>query len=882
MSTAKTAHTGSRIRREFLDFFASRGHQEVASASLVPDDPSLMFTNAGMVQFKDVFTGKESRDYTRATSSQKCLRVSGKHNDLEEVGRTPRHHTLFEMLGNFSFGDYFKEEAIAYAWELVDKVWGLDKDRIWVTVHHSDDEAWDLWHRKIGISESRLQRLGDKDNFWTMGDTGPCGPCTEIHYDLGPTMGDCTKGPAGGSDRYMEFWNLVFMQYERFADGSQQNLANPSVDTGMGLERITSILQGVTTNYKTDLITGLMDVAADVAGLDMKTADEESMTALRVLADHGRATAFMVADGVIPSNGDRGYVLRRIARRAIRWGVKIGLGAEPFLYRLTDAVIAQMGEAFPELTERSEFIREVVKSEEERFAETRDKGLALLEDALGKVDDGVLDGETVFRLHDTYGFPSDLTALIASEKGVRADMAGFTAHMEQQREAGRAAWKGSGATGVDALWHGISEELGDTAFLGYDSVDGESTVLALVKDGERVERLGAGDTGVVFVAATPFYAESGGQVGDTGTIKGPSVAFGVSNTTKPVGQLFAHEGTLKTGTLAVGDTVSLAVAGPRRDAVKRNHTATHLLHSALREVLGDHVQQKGSLVAPDKLRFDFSHHKALDSADVDRIEDLVNTEVMRNLDVGAEVLGIDEAKAKGAMSLFGEKYGDEVRVISVGAFSMELCGGTHVKRAGDIGSFRVLSETGVSAGVRRIEAITGTGALARSRQHDAILADAAASLRVPVPDVASAIRKLQSEAKALRKELDDARREAALSEADGLVGQAIDIGGVKVLAAEAADAKGMRDQADKLRDQLGTGVVVLGAASGSKVTLLAAVTKDIAGKRVHAGKLVGTLAAIVGGRGGGRPDFAQAGGSDASKLPDALAAVVDAVKAQLG
>ncbi len=882
MSTAKTAHTGNRIRREFLDFFGGRGHAEVASASLVPDDPTLMFVNAGMVQFKDVFTGKETRDYTRATSSQKCLRVSGKHNDLEEVGRTPRHHTLFEMLGNFSFGDYFKEEAIAYAWELVDKVWGLDRDRIWVTVHHSDDEAWDLWHRKIGIPEARLQRLGDKDNFWTMGDTGPCGPCTEIHYDLGPSMGDCTKGPAGGSDRYMEFWNLVFMQYERFADGSQQNLANPSVDTGMGLERIASILQGVTTNYETDLITGLMDVAAGVARLDMGQADEEAMTALRVLADHGRATAFMIGDGVIPSNEGRGYVLRRIARRAIRWGVKIGLGAEPFLFQVTDAVIDQMGEAFPDLRERADFIREVVKSEEERFAETRDKGLALLEEALGKVDGGVLDGETVFRLHDTYGFPSDLTALIASEKGVTADMAGFAAHMEQQREAGRAAWKGSGAAGVDALWHAISEDIGETAFLGYDSLEGESTVTALVQDGARVDRLEDGATGVVFVAATPFYGESGGQVGDVGSIRAGVATATVTDTQKPVGALFAHHVTVAGGALAVGDTVQLRVEGPRRDAVRRNHTATHLLHAALRSVLGDHVQQKGSLVAADRLRFDFSHHKAVSADELTRIEDIVNREILANTAVAAEVMGIDAAKDRGAMSLFGEKYGDEVRVITVGGFSMELCGGTHVDRAGDIGSFRFLGESGVSAGVRRIEAVTGTGALALSRSHESIVSAAAAALRVPDSGLVDAIQKLQADLKAARKELEDARREAALSEADDLVSKAVDVGGIKVLAAEAADPKGMRDQADKLRDQLGTGVVVLGAKAGPKVTLLAAVTKDIAGKRVHAGKLVGALAAKVGGRGGGRPDFAQAGGSQPDQLPAALAAVVDAVTAQLG
>ncbi len=878
---SSSSRTGAQIRREFLDFFGSRGHSVQPSSSLVPNDPTLMFVNAGMVQFKDVFTGKEERDYNRATTSQKCLRVSGKHNDLEEVGRTPRHHTLFEMLGNFSFGDYFKEEAIGFAWELVRDVWKLDLDRVWVTVHHSDDEAWDLWTRKYGVPEARMQRLGDKDNFWSMGDTGPCGPCTEIHYDLGPTMGDCTKGPAGGSDRYMEFWNLVFMQYEQFADGSRVSLKNPSVDTGMGLERITSILQGVTSNYDTDLIRGLMSVGADLASVDMAKADEERMTALRVLADHSRATAFMIADGIIPSNEGRGYVLRRIARRAIRWGVKLGLGDSPFFHNVTAAVVDQMGEAFPELRERESFIREVVKGEEVRFGETRDKGLALLDEALANVQNGVLDGETVFKLHDTFGFPSDLTALIAEEKGVKVDMMGFAEEMEAQRQRGRAAWKGSGSAGVDKLWHSLVSDH-PSAFTGYTQLDDEARVVALVSEGEQVEALADGAEGIALLDRTPFYAESGGQVGDVGSLSAGSVVATVSDTQKPVAGLHAHHVTVSGGALRVGDTVAARVEGPRRDDVRRNHTATHLLHAALREVLGDHVQQKGSLVAADRLRFDFSHHKAVSADELTRIEDIVNREILANSAVSSEVMGIDDAKARGAMSLFGEKYGDEVRVITVGPFSMELCGGTHVDRAGDIGLFRFVSESGVSAGVRRVEAVTGRGSLARVRENDAALDIATAALRTTPSELADAIGKLQADNKALRKQLEDIKRQQALSAADNLIDSAREIGGVKVLAAVSESPKGLRDQADKLRDQIGSGVVVLAAAAGNKATLLVAVTKDLAGKRVHAGNLVRDLAAVVGGRGGGRPDFAQAGGSEPDKVGEVVPAAYAALEKLLG
>ncbi|MBO85415.1 MAG: alanine--tRNA ligase [Deltaproteobacteria bacterium] len=873
--------TGAQIRREFLDFFGARAHSVQPSSSLVPNDPTLMFVNAGMVQFKDVFTGKEQRDYKRATTSQKCLRVSGKHNDLEEVGRTPRHHTLFEMLGNFSFGDYFKEEAIGYAWTLVKDVWKLDLDKVWVTVHHSDDEAWDLWTRKFGVPEARMQRLGDKDNFWSMGDTGPCGPCTEIHYDLGPSMGDCLKGPAGESDRYMEFWNLVFMQYEQFADGSRQPLANPSVDTGMGLERITGILQGVTTNYETDLIEGLMAVGAEQAKIDMKTADEERMTALRVLADHSRATAFMIADGIIPSNEGRGYVLRRIARRAIRWGVKLGLGANPFFHHVTSAVVDQMGEAFPELREREAFIREVVKGEEVRFGETRDKGLALLDEALAKVSDGTLDGTTVFKLHDTFGFPSDLTALIANEKGIKVDMAGFSEEMEAQRERGRAAWKGSGSAGVDRLWHSLLAEH-PTAFTGYTDLDDAARVVALVHDGAKVDTLPDGAEGVVILDRTPFYGESGGQVGDTGTLTAGGVSFAVSDTRKPVPGLHAHHGSARGGALRVGDKVQASVHAVRRNDIRRNHSATHLLHSALREVLGDHVQQRGSLVAGARLRFDFSHHKAVSDAELLRIEDIINREVLTNIGVLTEIMAIDDAKAMGAMSLFGEKYGEVVRVVTIGPSSIELCGGTHVVRAGDIGLVRITSESGVSAGVRRIEAVTGRGSLARVRAHDAALSEASSTLKSSPAELAGAIAKLQADNKALRKQLEDMKRAQALAAADNLSSGAREIGGVKVIAAVSDSPKGLRDQADKLRDELGSGVIVLAAAAGKKAILLVAVTKDLAGKKVHAGNLVRELAAVVGGRGGGRPDFAQAGGSQPDKVGDVVPAAYAALEALLG
>ncbi|MCK6503754.1 alanine--tRNA ligase [Myxococcota bacterium] len=870
---------GAQIRREFLDFFAERGHAVVPAASLVPDDATLMFTNAGMVPFKNVFTGVEKRPYSRAASCQKCLRVSGKHNDLEEVGRTPRHHTLFEMLGNFSFGDYFKEEAIDMAWALVVGHWGVDPGKLWVSVHHSDDEAYDLWTRKIGMPAARVIRLGDKDNFWSMGDTGPCGPCTEIHVDLGDSMGPAhPEGPGGGGNRYMEIWNNVFMQFVRHPDGSMDPLPRPSVDTGMGLERIASVLQGVTSNYDSDLLRQLMADGAEIGSVAMGR-DEATDTALRVLADHSRACAFLVADGIIPTNEGRGYVLRRIARRAIRFGVRLGLGKTPFFHRLTDRVVEHFGGAYPELVQRRGFIDHVLRTEEERFAETRDKGLALLDEEMGK-GGRILPGDLAFRLHDTFGFPLDLTRLIAAERGVGVDEAGFDRLMEAQREAGRAAWKGSGAEGTDAAYAAMAGEGLQVAFEGYTSLHAEGAVVALLHEGQRVPSLPAGARGQLVTDRTPFYGESGGQVGDTGLVTAPGLRLSVTDTQKPADGLVVHHVTVEQGSVAVGDLVRLEVAGAARADTRRNHSATHLLHAALRRVLGDHVMQKGSLVEPRRLRFDFSHFQAVSPAELAEIEDLVNGWILENVAVDHRIMDLDQARAEGAMAMFGEKYGARVRVIRMGAHSMELCGGTHVERTGDIGLFSVTAEGGVSSGVRRIEATTGRGALAAMRGLRQAAEAAADRLHVKPTELTGAVEKLQGEVKALRKELEDARRADALAGVDGLLATARDVGGIKVLAARTEGGPELlREQADKLRDSLGSGVVVLGTAAEGKVSLLVAVSKDLAGSRVHAGKLVGALAAMVGGKGGGRPDFAQAGGTQPEHLDAALAAACDRVAA---
>ena len=863
----------AEIRRRFIEFFAANGHTAEASASLIPNnDPTLFFTNAGMVQFKDVFTGLEQRSYTRAATSQKCLRVSGKHNDLENVGRTPRHHTFFEMLGNFSFGDYFKAEAIRLAWLFLTDELGIDKDKLWVTVFEDDDEAERLWHEVAGVEKSRIQRLGEKDNFWSMGDTGPCGPCSEIFYDHGPQHGP-GGGPETESDRYIEIWNLVFMQFERSADGTMTSLPRPSIDTGMGLERIAAVMQGVYSNYDTDAFTDLMRMAADLAGLDIGQ-DEESDVALRVIADHARATGFLIADGVMPSNEERGYVLRRIMRRAIRYGVKVGL-TEPFLYKVVDVVIATMGDHYAELKQRADFIREVVRGEEERFRETLDKGLSLLDQAMAELGaGGELPGLVAFKLHDTFGFPLDLTQLIAEERGYTVDGEGYQAAMEDQRAKGRAAWKGSGETTIAGAYRTIAANRGPVIFTGYSTDQGQAPVVALLKDGDEVQGLNPGDKGVVITSSTPFYGEAGGQVGDRGILRCGDAVFTVHDTQKPVDGLIAHHGTLSGATISADDTLILQVDGDRRDKIRLNHTATHLLHSALQRVLGDHVMQKGSMVNEHRLRFDFSHHKAVSRQELDQIEALVYAQVLRNQAVGTEECSMEEAVTKGAMALFGEKYGDEVRVVDVPGFSTELCGGTHAQRTGDIGLFRITSESSVAAGVRRIEAETGLAAAQTLKAQDDILAEASSLLRARPDQMADSIQRIMDERKRLSAEVDQLKRELAKQQSGDLASQARDVNGIKVLSAEVnVDAKTLRDEADRLRDTLGSGVVVLGSREGGAVKLVVTVSKDLAGSKVHAGNLIREVAGMVGGGGGGRPDMAQAGGKDPEALPGALEAV---------
>ncbi len=863
---------GSDIRQRFLEFYGRHGHTIVESSSLIPhNDPTLFFVNAGMVQFKDVFTGAEERAYSRAATAQKCLRVSGKHNDLENVGRTPRHHTFFEMLGNFSFGDYFKEDAIAMAWELFTGELGIDADRIWVTVYEDDDEAYDLW-RSRGFPAERLQRLGAKENFWSMGDTGPCGPCSELHYDYGAAIDPKGGGPATDSPRYVEFCNLVFMQYDQSADGARTALPRPSIDTGAGLERIAAIKQGVYSNYDTDLFRPLIARGAELAGARYGASDA-SDTALRVIADHARATAFLVGDGVMPSNEGRGYVLRRVMRRAIRFGVKLGID-RPFLHEITRTVGEGFAGLYPDLADRHAFIEEVVRSEEERFRRTLDRGMRLLQDALDQAGaGGTVPGDVAFTL--------DLTQLIAGEAEVQVDGAGFQDALNAQRARGRAAWKGSGEQAVAGLWRDLADKVGQTTFTGYTRDDDTGTVVALVRqeqgeDGELestlVDRLEAGEKGVVVVDRTPFYVESGGQIGDTGAITHDGGAFRVTDALPSQG-LRLHHGEVTRGALTVDSTVHLTVDAGRRDQTRRNHTATHLLHAALREVLGEHVTQKGSLVGPDRLRFDFAHHKAVTAEEVAALEDRVNEQILLNTAVQTDLQSLEEARAAGAMALFGEKYDADVRVVSVGPFSKELCGGTHVRRAGDIGLFRVTSESSVAAGVRRIEAQTGTGALRAMRADNDLLSGVAAALRTSTTDVVDAAERLQADRKALEKELEALKRELAKAAAGDLAAEARDIAGVKVLAAR-FDGD-LREQADRLRDQLGTSLVVLVAASDDKVQLLAAVTKDIAGSKLHAGKVIQAVAPLVAGRGGGRPDLAQAGGKDPAGIP----ALIDAVYA---
>ena len=862
------------LRKAFLDYFEQQDHQVVSSSSLVPaDDPTLLFTNAGMNQFKDAFLGREVRDYVRAATAQKCVRAGGKHNDLENVGYTARHHTFFEMLGNFSFGDYFKREAIQFAWTfLTGKDWlALPTDKLWITVYASDDEAYDIWNKEMGVPAERIVRIGDNkgapyasDNFWQMGDTGPCGPCTEIFYDHGP---DVAGGPPGSpdedGDRYIEIWNVVFMQFNRTADGDMQPLPKPSVDTGMGLERIAAVLQGVHSNYEIDLFQDLLAAASEILG-GVPTTE----ASLRVVADHIRSCAFLIADGVMPSNEGRGFVLRRIIRRAARHGNKLG-ATGPFFHKLVDALVNLMGEAYPELARAREQISRILLQEEEQFAKTLDKGLKLLEQDIAALTGNIIPGETVFTLYDTYGFPVDLTNDIARERGLSLDYAGYEQAMEAQRERARAASK----FGID--YNAGLKLDGKTEFTGYERVDGEEKVRAVLVDGEAVIAR-AGQDAVVVLEKTPFYAESGGQVGDTGLLTWPGGRFEVVDTRKE-GDNHLHIGRMVEGELAVGQVVEARIDHGRRQAIALNHSATHLLHAALRKVLGEHVTQKGSLVDPDKLRFDFAHFEAVTEAQLKTIEDLVNSQIRANAPVATELTSMDEAQAKGAMALFGEKYGDTVRVLSMGAdnFSVELCGGTHVNRTGDIGLLRITSESGISAGVRRIEAVTGAGAMQVVDELESTLRQIARLVKGGRDAVVDKVQGLLDRNRQLEKELEQLKGKLASAAGSDLAGSAVEVNGLKVVAAElpGADRKTLMDTADQLKNKLGSGVVVLATVEDGKVTLVAGVTKD-ATARVKAGDLMRQLATEVDGKGGGRPDMAQGGGNDASKLPGALAKVV--------
>lgn len=878
--------TGSEIRQLFLKFFEDRGHTVVESSSLVPhNDPTLLFTNAGMNQFKDCFLGAEKRDYVRATTSQKCVRAGGKHNDLENVGRTARHHTFFEMLGNFSFGDYFKKEAIAYAWEFLTVDLGIDKDRLYVSVYTDDDEAAEIWHEQEGVPRERIFRF-EEDNFWAMGDTGPCGPCSEIFYDNGPEIGCHSPECAVGCDcdRYMEVWNNVFMQFDRQPDGELVPLPKPAVDTGMGLERLATVLQNVQSNYDTDL---LRDIIAYIERLSGKTYgdSEEDDVSMRVMADHSRATAYLIADGILPSNEGRGYVLRRIMRRAMRHAKMLGFD-DPVLFKTAGFVLDFMAEAYPTEAGRKDFVAKVVQNEEERFIATLDNGLRILEDQIARLSSAgktVIPGETVFKLYDTYGFPVDLTADIVEKDGYSLDEKGFNACMEVQRAKAREHWKGSGEEAVSAIYKQLVEQGVKSTFSGYDKIEDKGTVLALIKEGQLAEEAVCGETVEVITDTTPCYGESGGQVGDTGEIITPEASLRIVDTNKPLDNLYVHVCEVVTGAVKKGAMASIKVDAERRQKIVLNHTATHLLQAALQKILGDHIKQAGSLVEPDRLRFDFTHFSPVSRDELLKIEEEVNAQIRVNAGVSSQVMAADEAQAAGAMALFGEKYGDEVRVISVGDYSMELCGGTHARAAGDIGLFRILSEGGIAAGVRRIEAVTGSGALAQVHQQEQTLQKLASLVKSDPQQLESRLVKMVERQKEMERELANLENILKAGQADDILNQVQEINGVKLLAAEvdSADGKGLREMADKLRDKLGSGVVAIGCPFEGKVNLLVAVTKDLTDS-LHAGKLVGALAAEVGGRGGGRPDLAQAGGSEPEKLGQALAKAEELVRNALG
>ena len=870
----------AEIRQAFLDFFHSKGHQVVASSSLVPhNDPTLLFTNAGMNQFKDVFLGLDKRHYSRATTAQRCVRAGGKHNDLENVGYTARHHTFFEMLGNFSFGDYFKQDAIKYAWELLtgENWFALPKDKLWVTVYETDDEAFDIWANGVGVPRERIIRIGDNkgaafasDNFWQMGDTGPCGPCTEIFFDHGDHIwGGPPGSPEEDGDRYIEIWNIVFMQFNRQADGTMEPLPKPSVDTGMGLERIAAVLQHVNSNYDIDLFRTLIENVARVTG-----ATDLTNKSLRVIADHIRSCAFLIADGVIPSNENRGYVLRRIIRRAVRHGNMLG-AKETFFWKLVAPLIDVMGAAGEELKQQQAQVEHVLKTEEEQFARTLERGLALLDEELSKLKGDTLDGETAFRLYDTYGFPVDLTADVCRERNIKVDEAGFEAAMEEQRRRARES------SGFGADYNAMIRVDGASEFKGYDHLELNAKVTALFIDGKAVDAVTAGQEAVVILDQTPFYAESGGQVGDKGELKGAGFSFAVNDTQK-YGQAIGHIGKLSHGTLKVGDALEADVDRARRQRIRLNHSATHLMHAALRQVLGTHVAQKGSLVNDKTLRFDFSHFEAMKPEEIRAVEDLVNAQIRRNLPVETNIMDIDAARESGAMALFGEKYDDRVRVLSMGDFSTELCGGTHASRTGDIGLFRITSESGTAAGVRRIEAVTGEGAIAYLHAQSDLLGDIAQLLKGDSHNLGDKVRAALERTRVLEKELQQLKEQAAAQESANLSSKAEEINGVKLLVSELAgvEPKMLRTMVDDLKNQLGSTVVVLATVADGKVSLIAGVSKDVT-DRVKAGELVGMVAQQVGGKGGGRPDMAQAGGTDASALPAALASVKGWVSAKL-
>ncbi|ECG1714055.1 alanine--tRNA ligase [Salmonella enterica subsp. enterica] len=870
----------AEIRQAFLDFFHSKGHQVVASSSLVPNnDPTLLFTNAGMNQFKDVFLGLDKRNYSRATTSQRCVRAGGKHNDLENVGYTARHHTFFEMLGNFSFGDYFKHDAIQFAWELLtgENWFALPKERLWVTVYETDDEAYEIWEKEVGIPRERIIRIGDNkgapyasDNFWQMGDTGPCGPCTEIFYDHGDHIwGGPPGSPEEDGDRYIEIWNIVFMQFNRQADGTMEPLPKPSVDTGMGLERIAAVLQHVNSNYDIDLFRTLIEAVAKVTG-----ATDLGNKSLRVIADHIRSCAFLVADGVLPSNENRGYVLRRIIRRAVRHGNMLG-AKETFFYKLVGPLIEVMGSAGEELKRQQAQVEQVLKTEEEQFARTLERGLALLDEELAKLQGDTLDGETAFRLYDTYGFPVDLTADVCRERNIKVDEAGFEAAMEEQRRRAREA------SGFGADYNAMIRVDSASEFKGYDHLELNGKVTALFVDGKAVEAINAGQEAVVVLDQTPFYAESGGQVGDKGELKGAGFTFAVDDTQK-YGQAIGHLGKLSAGALKVGDAVQADVDEARRARIRLNHSATHLMHAALRQVLGTHVAQKGSLVSDKVLRFDFSHNEAMKPSEIREVEDLVNAQIRRNLPIETNIMDLDAARAKGAMALFGEKYDERVRVLSMGDFSTELCGGTHASRTGDIGLFRIISESGTAAGIRRIEAVTGEGAMVTVHAQSDRLNDIAHLLKGDSQNLGDKVRAVLERTRQLEKELQQLKDQAAAQESANLSSKAVDLNGVKLLVSELAgiEPKMLRTMVDDLKNQLGSTVIVLATVVEGKVSLIAGVSKDVT-DRVKAGELIGMVAQQVGGKGGGRPDMAQAGGTDAAALPAALASVQGWVSAKL-